>query len=146
MAKKTGKNTIEKEVPTMEEAVNTAAEEVKAEVIEKAEEVTEQPKEKTETKAAAGKRGRRPLNKNVEKPVKKSIEKKEEKQENVEHIYVQYAGREIETEDVMEKARQMYIAEGHRASSIKSLRIYIKPEEMKAYYVINDNCAGSIEL
>ncbi len=46
----------------------------------------------------------------------------------------------------MDKARAAYVAEGHRASSIKSLRLYIKPEERKAYYVINEKSAGSIAL
>ena len=31
-------------------------------------------------------------------------------------------------------------------SSIKTIRLYVKPEEQKAYYVINDKATGSIEL
>ena len=52
----------------------------------------------------------------------------------------------IDVEEVMEKAKAAYVAEGHRAASIKTLRLYIKPEERKAYYVINDKAAGCIEL
>ena len=54
--------------------------------------------------------------------------------------------RNLVVEDVMEKAKAAYVAEGHRACAIKSVRLYIKPEERKAYYVINDKAAGSIEL
>lgn len=99
------------------------------------------------------KRGRKPGSKNAVKTINKDTEakkgKKAEKAEKVEkqeEVYLQYAGEEIVVEEVMEKARMAYVAEGHRASSIKSLRLYIKPEERKAYYVINEKAAGSIGL
>ena len=34
----------------------------------------------------------------------------------------------------------------HRASSVKKLTLYVKPEDRKAYYVINDKTTGSVEL
>ena len=43
-------------------------------------------------------------------------------------------------------AKAAYVAEGHRASSIKKLAVYIKPEERKAYYVINEKDTGSIDF
>lgn len=87
--------------------------------------------------------GRKPgsKNKTAEKPVKKV-----EKPEKQEAVFVQFAGEEFVVDEAMEKAKAAYVAEGHRASAIKSLRLYIKPEERKAYYVINDKAAGSIEL
>lgn len=69
----------------------------------------------------------------------KKVEKKDE-------VFVQFAGEEFAVDEVMDKAKAAYIAEGHRASAIKSVRLYIKPEERKAYYVINDKAAGCIEL
>lgn len=87
--------------------------------------------------------GRKPgsKNKTAEKPVKKV-----EKPEKQEAVFVQFAGEEFVVDEAMEKAKAAYVAEGHRTSAIKSLRLYIKPEERKAYYVINDKAAGSIEL
>ena len=61
-------------------------------------------------------------------------------------VFVQFAGEEYSVEDVIEKAKAAYVAEGHRAAAIKTVRLYIKPEERKAYYVINDKAAGSIDL
>ena len=61
-------------------------------------------------------------------------------------MYVQYQAKEVTVEDIVEKAKEAYKAEGHRVSSIKSLKVYIKPEESAAYYVINENNAGKIEL
>lgn len=124
------KDTVVKEEPVVEEA--PAAEAV----------VKEQKK-----------RGRKPGSKNAVKTINKDTEakkgkkaEKSEKAEKQEEVYLQFAGEEIDVEEVMEKARTAYVSEGHRASSIKSLRLYIKPEEHKAYYVINEKAAGSIEL
>ena len=87
------------------------------------------------------------------KPAKKAAAKKTtdakaeaKKVEKKDEVFVQFAGEEFVVEDVMEKAKAAYVAEGHRACAIKSVRLYIKPEEKKAYYVINDKAAGSIEL
>ena len=102
---------------------------VKDETVVKAEE----PKKETVKKA--------PAKKTVKKPV---VKKKET--EKVEEIYVQFQAMEFTTKDVMDKAKQAFVAEGHRESSIKSIRLYIKPEESMAYYVINDKFAGGVSL
>ena len=80
-------------------------------------------------------------NKNVElqQKIKEEIEK-------VEEVYIQFQELEITTKDVLERAKKAYVAEGHRESSIKSIRLYIKPEESMAYYVINDKFAGGVAL
>lgn len=66
--------------------------------------------------------------------------------QKVEEVYVQFAGQEVLTQEVLERAKQAYIAEGHRESSIKSIRLYIKPEEHMAYYVINEKIAGGVPV
>ena len=46
-----------------------------------------------------------------------------------------------------EKVTAAYEAEGNKASAIKTLEIYVKPEEGKAYYVVNGDAEGkSVEL
>ena len=82
--------------------------------------------------------GRKPGSVN-KKTAAKKVEKKDE-------VFVQFAGEEYAVAEVMEKAKAAYVAEGHRASAVKSVRLYIKPEERKAYYVINEKAAGSIDL
>lgn len=86
--------------------------------------------------------GRKPGSKNKSTLAKEAAKKEEKKDE----VFVQFAGEEYAVEEVMEKAKASYVAEGHRVSAIKSIRLYIKPEERKAYYVINEKAAGSIEL
>ena len=45
-----------------------------------------------------------------------------------------------------EKVKAQIVAEGVKASSIKTLNIYLKPFENKAYYVVNDDVTGSVEM
>ena len=81
--------------------------------------------------------------------VKKPAAKKSapsEKAERTEAIFLQVGGREWNTAQLRDQAVAAYVAEGHRASSIKSFRLYVKPEERKAYYVVNDKYTGSIEF
>ena len=63
-----------------------------------------------------------------------------------EDVILQFGGQEWNTAELVERAKAAYAAEGHRMSSIKTIRLYVKPEEQKAYYVINDKATGSIEL
>lgn len=94
---------------------------------------------KPEAKEASAKKGK-PGRKPGKAPAKKKPVEK------VEEVYVQFQELEITTKEIVDKAKQIYIAEGHRESSIKSLRLYIKPDEHMAYYVINEKMTGSIEL
>ena len=63
----------------------------------------------------------------------------------VSEVYVQYGVMEWKTDELTEKAKAAYAAEGNTAA-VASVKLYIKPEERKAYYVINDTATGSIEL
>ena len=47
---------------------------------------------------------------------------------------------------VEEKVKAQYVAEGHKASTIKTLNIYVKPFENAAYYVVNDDVTGRVDL
>lgn len=52
-------------------------------------------------------------------------------------VYVQFAGKEFSEKDLVEAAKSAYIALGNKASDIKTLEVYVKPEESVAYYVVN---------
>ncbi len=54
-----------------------------------------------------------------------------------EEIVVQYGGAEWSVSALKEKAIEAFVAGGHRRGNIKKLSLYVKPEERKAYYVIN---------
>lgn len=61
-------------------------------------------------------------------------------------ITIQHQGNEITVASVEEKVKAAFVADGHKASTIKTLNIYVKPEEYAAYYVINDEFTGRVYL
>lgn len=83
----------------------------------------------------------------IKKAVEKTATKKAAKKEAVTpQIAVQYNGNESTVASIVEKITAEYVSEGHRASSIKDLKVYLKPEDGLAYYVINEKVAGSVSL
>ena len=66
--------------------------------------------------------------------------------EKVEEMVLQYQDGEWNLSAVKEQVLSAYTAEGHRASAVKKLTIYLKPEERKAYYVINNKATGDVDL
>ena len=60
-------------------------------------------------------------------------------------VYVQYQGNESDLETVVQRIKEQYAAEGNK-EEIKSLNIYLKPEDASAYYVINGNNSGKVFL
>jgi len=86
-------------------------------------------------------------------PAKKAASKKaaattetKAKKEKSQNVYIQFAGKEILTADILQQVKQAWIQEGHRVSSVKSLDVYVKPEESAAYYVINGKETGKVEF
>lgn len=78
---------------------------------------------------------------------KKSTAKKADKPELKPDVFIEFQNRQASEATVVDKVKAAFVASGHRVSSIKSLQIYIKPEEYKAYYVINDNkYSGEVDL
>lgn len=63
-----------------------------------------------------------------------------------EEVFVQFGNSEVLTKDIVEKVKDAYVAEGYTADSVKKIRVYIKPEEGMAYYVVNDDYASGISL
>ena len=120
------------------------AEEVKAEakevVAKKAETVVKKAEETVKKAEETAKK--------AETTVKAAAKKtaKAEKKELVPEVFVQFDGNEDVVANVIERAKEAFTADGHRASSIKSLKVYLKPEEYAAYYVINDTYAGKVNL
>lgn len=118
-----------KTVDTAEKTKDVAEKAVK-EVAEKTKGVAEKTAKTVETKAKA---------------VKKTA-KKVAKEVMVPQILVQYQNLEVDIAMVEERVKAQFVAEGHRAGTIKKLNIYVKPEEYAAYYVINDKFTGRVDL
>jgi len=78
--------------------------------------------------------------------VKPEQDAKKTAAKRVEEMYLQTGGQEWNISDCRERAVADYTAQGHTEASIKKLTVYLKPDEGKAYYVVNDTENGSIDL
>lgn len=61
-------------------------------------------------------------------------------------FFVEYAGKQIEEKDLIASVKTLWAEEGNKVKDIKTLNIYVKPEEAAAYYVINDTVSGKVEF
>lgn len=57
---------------------------------------------------------------------------------------VQFGGAEYDVNEIVEASKAAYKADNKAA--IKSVKVYIKPEDKAAYYVINDDVSGKVDL
>ena len=124
-AKATASQATETVAKTVEKAVKAAEKTTKA-VAEKAEEVKEAVKETAKA------------------PAKRTTTRKTAVKEMV---YLQYLGKEINKDDLVKQVKDIWTKElKNKAGDLKSITLYLKPEENMAYYVINDDVTGSIAL
>lgn len=137
-AKTTAKAAEVKEAPkaavkATEKAVKAVEKTVK-EAVKKADEVKEEAVKavaKTAEKAAPA------------KAAAKTAAKKEVK----ETVYLQYLGKEINKDDLMKQVKEIWTKQmKKKVGDMKSVTLYLKPEENMAYYVINEDVTGSIAL
>ena len=74
-------------------------------------------------------------------------EKKEKSAAKItETIFLQFDGREICIDDVRAAIAEIYDAAKQGSDAMQELDIYLKPEDDKAYFVINDDYAGEVDL
>ena len=98
----------------------------------KAAEVTETKAVKAEAKAEAPK---------AEEPKKETAKKTPAKRTTAKDIktsvVVQFAGKEVTEKDLIAAVKKAYTKKGNKVGDIKTIEIYVKPEESAAYYVVN---------
>ena len=113
----------------------------------KATEVKEVKEVKVEApKAEATKEVKKAPAKKATTTTKKATTAKKETVKKETVITIQHQGNEITVASVEEKVKAAFVADGHKASTIKTLNIYVKPEEYAAYYVINGEFTGRVYL
>lgn len=141
-----------KAAKTVAEVKATAAAEVKAEpskaeavktaVVETVKAATETVKAATESvketaKAPAKTAGKAEAKKSaVRRTAKKAAVAAEE-------IFIQYAGKEFTTKDVVANVKKAWTEmTGKKEEDIQDIKVYVKTEENKAYYVVNGEAEG----
>lgn len=154
MAAKKATKAAEKITPVVEKEVKvTETEAVKAEPAK-----TEAAEEKTVAKKTTAKKTttKKTTTKKAATAKKETTKKAaEEKKETAPKtpaaakkaaVFVEFDGRQVSQEDLIARIIAKWCdEEGKKASAIKELNVYIKPEDNAAYYVINGQ-GSSIEL
>ena len=135
----TAKTAIEKEAPAKLAAEPETKEPVKATVTEKTTEEVKAPAKKTTRKRTAAKKT------TEEKTTEKKTTAK--KTEATTEVFVQWLGKEIYAKDVVESIKKIWTEEmGRKESELEDLKVYIKPEDNGAHYVINGDITGFLGL
>ena len=114
--------------PSKAEAVKAATESVKETAKEAVKETAKAPA-KTAGKAEAKKPA-------VRRTAKKAAVAAEE-------IFIQYAGKEFTTKDVVANVKKAWTEMTRKKEEdIQDIKVYVKTEENKAYYVVNGEAEG----
>ena len=121
-------------------SVVNAVKETKAEAVKEAEVVKAAAKEAPK-KARAAKTAAKTAKATVAKKTADATAKAADKKIN---MFLQYAGREYNADDIVAKVKEAAAADTGK-KTFKSLDIYVKPEENVAYYVVNGK-PGSVRL
>ena len=96
--------------------------------------------------ATKSKGGRKPMTPEEKEAAAKVRALEKEKAQNMRpEIFVQYQGDETSMDALVEAVKANFHAEKKR-TLITSLKMYVKPEEHTAYYVINETFEGKIPL
>ena len=61
-------------------------------------------------------------------------------------FYLEFYGKQIDESDLLKTAKSIWTDAGKKVSDLKSLNLYVKPEENMVYYVFNDDEKGSFPI
>lgn len=130
--------------------VAPAATEVKKEEVKKeapkAEVKKEAPKKEAPKKAEVKKEEVKKAPAKKEAPKKAAAKKAPAKKVEVKETFaVQFAGKDYASDVIVKLVKDAYKATKNKAA-IKTLNVYVNTDDSRAYYVINDEFHGSVEL
>lgn len=130
-------------------------EEVKAVAAETAKKATKATKAAAEKTTKATKAAAEKTTKAAEKAVEKTAEtaekavktvKKAAKKDMKTTLTVQFMGKEVTQDAIVAAVKKAWTDKKNKIGDIKTMDLYVKVEENKAYYVINGDQTGSVEL
>lgn len=99
---------------------------------------------KAEVKAEAAKEEKKPASKKApakkeEAPAEKAVKKAPEK--DTAKLFIEFGGNKFAADEIVEKCKAAYKADNSR-KQVRSIEVYVKPEDNKAYYVVNGKADG----
>ncbi|HBZ53513.1 MAG TPA: hypothetical protein DEO82_07035 [Eubacterium sp.] len=134
------------------EAVATDVKEVKAEAVEAAKTEVKAAKKETKKVVKTEAKTEAKAAKTTKTAAKKTVKADEKKETNTAkvaaktEVVIQYNGEENNFDEIASRAKSAWAAEtGKKVTDMKECKIYIKPQDRRAYYVI-DGYTGSVDL
>ena len=118
---------VKEEIKKVEEIVKKAEEKVKAAAPKKTAAKKTADKAKTSTKKTAEKKA-------ADEPAAPTAA-----------VFIEHGGRQYAAKAVLEQAMNVY-KDTHKGVEIKTIEIYIKPEESVAYYVVNGEGSSDFKI
>lgn len=99
-----------------------------------------------EGKAERKKPGRKPMTTEQRAEAARARAEEKRKAANMKPaIIVEYSGEQADANSLVERAKEAFHAERKR-TLITDLKLYVKPEERAAYYVVNERFTGKIDF
>lgn len=80
------------------------------------------------------------------KPVAKATKKTAAKKEVKTSLFVEYFGKQVSEKEMVASVKKAWTKSGHKIGEIKSMELYVKPEESAIYYVINKTETGKADF
>ena len=74
------------------------------------------------------------------------LKKTATKKDNKVNAIVEHYGRQISEQDIIANVKRAWTNSGKNEKDIKSIELYIKPEENAVYYVVNGTETGAVGL
>lgn len=59
------------------------------------------------------------------------------------NIYVEFYGEQVSQAELVEEVKKIWKDEGKKLEDLTDIKLYLKPEEDRVYYVLNDTELGS---
>lgn len=127
----------------MKPTTKKAAETVNVEGLTEEKPVAEKAAAKKTTTAKKGTSTR----KTAAKTTKRTTARKKAEVTLNQEVYIQFWGKEVYAKDVVDRIKGIWADEmGKKPEELLDLKVYIKPEENGAHYVINGDITGFIGL
>ena len=61
-------------------------------------------------------------------------------------MFVEYQGKQVEDKAIVAAVKKAWTESGNKVGDMKTVELYIKPEEAAVYYVINETETGKVAL
>lgn len=77
---------------------------------------------------------------------KTSVKKTTAKKELKVNSFIQFYGKETDEKTIVAEVKKAWRKTGKKVGDMKTLQLYMKPEENLVYYVINGDVSGTVTL